>query len=70
MGENFWRTEDILSKIEEVGEELALVLIGGVNYYNGQVFDIESITSKGKHVGAFVGWDLAHAAGNVELKVT
>ncbi len=66
-GEHFWRTEDIIDKIEETGEELALVLIGGVNYYNGQVFDMQKITQAGKKAGAFVGWDLAHAAGNVEL---
>ena len=68
-GEHFWRTEDVLDKIAEVGEELALVLIGGVNYYNGQVFDMETITRAGKEAGAFVGWDLAHAAGNIELKL-
>lgn len=68
-GEHFWRTEDVVSKIKEVGEELALVFIGGVNYYNGQVFDMETITEEGQFVGAFVGWDLAHAAGNVELKL-
>lgn len=68
-GEHFWRTEDILEKITEVGDELALVLIGGVNYYNGQVMDMEAITKAGKAVGAFVGWDLAHGAGNVELKL-
>lgn len=68
-GEHHWRTEDVISKIKEVGDELALVIIGGVNYYNGQVFDMETITKTGKSVGAYVGWDLAHAAGNVELKL-
>lgn len=68
-GEHFWRTEDIISKIQEVGDELALVLIGGVNYYNGQVFDMKTITKVGKDVGAFVGWDLAHAAGNIKLEL-
>lgn len=68
-GEHYWRTEDVLAKIDEVGDELALVLIGGVNYYNGQVFDMEAITRVGKSVGAMVGWDLAHAVGNVPLNL-
>ncbi|MFD0862656.1 kynureninase [Sungkyunkwania multivorans] len=68
-GEHFWRTEDIVKKIEEVGDELALVLIGGVNYYNGQVFDMETITKAGHEVGAKVGWDLAHAVGNIALQL-
>jgi kynureninase len=68
-GEHNIRLEDILSKIEEVGEELALVLIGGVNYYTGQVFDIKTITEAGHKVGAYVGWDLAHAAGNIKLQL-
>lgn len=68
-GENHFRTEDILKKIEEIGEECALVLFGGVNYYSGQVLDMETITRAGHEVGAKVGWDLAHAVGNIELKL-
>ena len=68
-GENSWHTQDVLDKINEVGNELALVLIGGVNYYNGQVFNMEAITKMAKAQGAFVGWDLAHGAGNVALKL-
>ncbi|MCM4169633.1 Kynureninase [Arenibacter antarcticus] len=69
VGEHFWRTEDVLEKIKEVGEELALVLIGGVNYYNGQVFQMQQITKVAKEQGAMVGWDLAHGAGNVALNL-
>ncbi len=68
-GEHHWNTEDIVKKINETGDQLALVMLGGVNYYNGQVFDMKTITSAGKSVGANVGWDLAHAAGNIELKL-
>ena len=68
-GEHNIRHEDVIAKIAELGEELALVLIGGVNYYTGQVFDMKIITEAGHKVGAYVGWDLAHAAGNVKLEL-
>jgi kynureninase len=68
-GESNFRTEDVLATIREVGEECALVLIGGVNYYTGQVLEMEKITKAGHEIDAFVGWDLAHATGNIELKL-
>ena len=68
-GEHIIREEDIIKKIKELGEELALVMIGGVNYYTGQLFNMKEITKVGHEVGARVGFDLAHAAGNVDLKL-
>jgi kynureninase len=68
-GEHCIREEDILSCIEEVGDELALVFWGGVNYYTGQVFDMPKITEVAKEFGAFVGFDLAHGVGNVSLNL-
>lgn len=67
--ENNFRTEDILQTLEEHKNQCTLILIGGVNYYSGEVFDIERITSKAKEIGAIIGWDLAHAVGNIELKL-
>ena len=68
-GETILRTEDILSSIEEHGKELALVIFGGVQYYTGQFFNIKKIMQSGHNVGAQVGFDLAHAIGNVPLSL-
>lgn len=68
-GEHTIRHEDIIAAIDEAGDELAMVMIGGVNYYTGQLFDMKSITEKAHEVGATCGFDLAHAAGNVILKL-
>ena len=61
--------EDIEAAIKEAGDALALVLIGGVHYYTGQAFDIERVTTAAHAAGAIAGWDLAHAVGNIELRL-
>jgi len=68
-GEFTVRTEDILDLIEKHAEELAVVLIGGVNFFTGQLFDIPTITSVARKHAITVGIDLAHAIGNVPLSL-
>ena len=69
QGEYAIRNEDIISTILQHGNSTALVLFGGVNYYTGQYFDLQSITEAAHSVNAYAGFDLAHAAGNVELNL-
>ena len=68
-GEVLHRTEDIEALIEREGESIALVLLGGINYYTGQVFDMERISRIAHAKGCTVGLDLAHAVGNIELQL-
>lgn len=68
-GEYTLRTEDILKAIKDNADEIALVLFGGINYFTGQWFDMPAITKAGHEIGAIVGFDLAHAAGNVPLQL-
>jgi kynureninase len=68
-GEAALRSEDVVSSLDLAGDRVAMVLLGAVNYYSGELFDIETITRAGQAAGAVVGWDLAHAAGNVLLQM-
>lgn len=68
-GEHILRTEDMLKRIAEEAENLALIMLSGTNYYTGQFFDLEAITRVGHEAGVPVGFDLAHAAGNLPLRL-
>ena len=62
-------TENFLSTIDKHASTTALVLLPGIQYYTGQLFDIETITKYAQSKGLIIGWDLAHAAGNVPLQL-
>lgn len=68
-GEKTLRTEDILETIKANGDTLALVLLGGINYYTGQLYNIAAITAAAHEAGAIAGFDLAHVAGNVPMQL-
>ena len=68
-GEATLRTEDIVRRIEGEGEQIALVMMGGLNYYTGQVYDMKRIAAAARDKGCVVGFDLAHAVGNVPLEL-
>lgn len=68
-GKTYLETEDILDVIAKQGDEIAVVCFSGIQYYTGQFFDIATITKAGHEAGCVVGWDLAHAVGNVELQL-
>jgi len=68
-GEELLNYDDLESILKTQGDEIALIMIGGVNYYTGQFFDLKRITQLGHHYGCKVGFDCAHGAGNVDLSL-
>jgi kynureninase len=68
-GTDLISTADILKTIEAHKDSVALVLLSGINYYTGQVFDMQAITQAAHSAGAYAGFDLAHAAGNINLQL-
>ncbi len=68
-GEDTLRTEDILATLSDHAHSIATVMLSGVNYLTGEVYDMPTITEAGHAIGATVGWDLAHAAGNIPVQL-
>ena len=68
-GEELARIEDLEAILKASGDEIALIMLGGVNYYTGQYFDLKKITELGHKYGCMVGFDCAHGAGNVSLEL-
>lgn len=68
-GEKILRTEDIIKTILQNKDSLALVMMGGINYYTGQLYDLKAITAAAQQAGALAGFDLAHAAGNTPMEL-
>jgi kynureninase len=66
-GEDCLRTEDVIATLEREGSRIATVLLPGVQYLTGQVLDVPAITAAARRAGCTVGWDLAHAIGNVPV---
>jgi kynureninase len=68
-GEHTPRMEDLEQLLSEIGDQVALIMVGAVNYYTGQFFDLKQITTLGHQYGCMVGFDCAHGAGNVDLQL-